>query len=103
MLSHMKQPSLTGTWKLNVVVGGKSGVATFALVQADDGSLSGTYTGQVGSAAVSGIVRDAQVEFSFDWHAGKVKYEGLLAGDKLSGKCVYGSAGGGTFEGARVV
>jgi hypothetical protein len=84
----MKSDSLTGTWKLNVLVGDKSGVATFDFVHAEDGSLSGTYTGQVGSAAVTGTVRDNVVQFGFNWHGGKVKYDGVRSGDKLSGTCV---------------
>ena len=97
----MKKRVLTGTWKLNVHVGDKRCVATFAFVEAKDGTLSGTYTGVVGSAKVSGTVQGADVEFGFDWHGGKVTYKGTCAGGKLSGTCTYGTAGSGTFEGAK--
>ncbi len=93
---------LSGTWKLNVNVGGKSGPATFELVEEEDGTLSGTYTGMVGSARVSGIAKGADVEFSFDWHHGKVKYKGTCIDGRLSGTCLYGTVGEGTFAGGKI-
>ena len=97
----MARNILSGTWKLSVSVGDKSGVATFEFVEGEGGTLSGTYTGVVGSAKVSGTVEGDNVAFSFDWHAGKVKYKGTRVGDKLSGTCIYGTVGEGTFEGRR--
>ena len=97
----MNQSNLSGTWQLKVKVGDKGGVATFELVEGEGGALSGTYTGQVGTAEVSGTVRGPEVEFSFDWHAGKVTYEGTYTDDRMSGRCTYGSAGDGTFEGGK--
>ena len=97
----MQESSLSGTWKLNVNVGGQTGTATFEFVQAKGGGLSGTYTGRLGTASVLGSVKGEDVEFSFDWHAGDVTYRGTYAGGKLSGTCSYGAAGEGTFEGGR--
>ena len=93
--------NLSGTWKLHARVGDKSGVATFELIEGEGGILSGTYSGQVGTARVSGTVHGADVEFRFDWHGGEVKYTGAYADGKLSGTCSYGAAGVGTFEGGR--
>lgn len=93
---------LSGTWKLNVNVGDKSGTATFEFVEGEGGTLSGTYTGMLGSAKVSGTVNGDDVQFSFDWHAGEVRYKGTYVDGKLSGTCSYGAAGEGTFEGAKV-
>ena len=92
---------LSGTWKLNVSVGDKSGPATFELVEEEDGTLSGTYTGMVGSARVSGNVTGVDVEFGFDWHHGKVRYKGTCIDGKLIGTCSYGTVGEGTFEGEK--
>ena len=98
----MRPGNLSGTWKLDVHVGDKSGTATFELVEAQGGALSGTYTGMVGTADVSGTVQGNDVEFSFDWHAGKVTYKGTHVDRKLRGSCTYGSAGEGTFTGGKV-
>jgi hypothetical protein len=98
----MRKINLSGTWKLNVIVGDQNGVATFQLVEGEDGTLSGTYTGRVGSSAkVSGIVKGPDVEFGFDWHAGNVTYKGRYSSGKLSGTCSYGTVGEGTFEGGK--
>lgn len=37
----MREINLSGTWKLNVIVGDQNGVATFQLVEGEDGTLSG--------------------------------------------------------------
>jgi hypothetical protein len=93
---------LSGTWKLSVTVGVKSGIATFDLVEAEDGTLSGTYTGQLGSATVSGTVNGDDVEFWFNWHAGKVRFQGACVDGKMRGTCIYGSVGEGEFEGSKL-
>ena len=93
---------LSGTWKLSVTVGDKSGVATFQLVEAEGDTLSGTYAGQLGSARVSGVTNGDDFEFWFDWHAGQVRYKGACVDDKMSGTCIYGSVGDGEFEGSKV-
>jgi hypothetical protein len=99
----MEKPALTGTWTLDVLVDDKQGVATFEIVEGEDGVLNGTYAGQLGSARITGSVRGADVEFGFDWHHGRVTYRGTHEGGMLSGTCTYGSVGTGTFEGGRAV
>ena len=94
---------LDGTWNLHAKVGHNKGTATFEFVEARDGSLSGTYTGMVGCADLTGTVRGESVEFSFTTKkGGAAKYSGKLVGDELSGTCTYEAAGSGTFEGSRV-
>ncbi len=94
--------NLSGTWKFSVTVGDKSGIATFELVEAEDGSLSGTYSGQLGNAQVRGAVDGDDVELWFDWHAGKVMYKGACGDGTMSGTCTYGSVGEGEFRGNKV-
>jgi hypothetical protein len=98
----MTQYSLSGTWKLNVLVGGKSGVATFEFVESDNGELIGTYSGQAGNAPVIGIRDRQDVNFSFKWHHGAVKYVGTVTGGEMNGTCIYGSVGEGTFCGGKI-
>ena len=94
---------LNGTWQLDVTLGdGQTGTATFELTEAAGGMLSGTYTGQAGSAPVTGSVNGTDVTFSFDSPAaGKVTYQGSYADGRLSGTCDYGMAGKGNFEGGK--
>ena len=94
--------TLNGTWKLSARVGHNKGTATFEFSQYDDGSLSGTYTGLVGSANLTGKVAGQRVEFSFhSQQGGRVTYLGSRDGDEMSGTCTYEAAGSGTFEGHR--
>ena len=89
---------LTGTWTAAVVLDAGAGSATFTFKQTGE-VLSGTYSGVLGSAAVSGTVKGEKVEWSFDsGQAGKVSYTGVVeGGSKITGTTVYGQLGGGTF------
>ena len=80
-----------------VMLDAGSGTATFQLQQKGD-TISGTYSGAVGEAKVTGTVKGDQVEWSFDSQAGKVVYSGKLNGaSKIAGTCEYGQLGKGTF------
>ena len=92
---------VNGTWALTVDLGGQGGEATFELEEKEEGKLTGTYTGAVGEAEVSGTVNGNEVEFSFDSQAGKVTYKGTVDGDTMKGTCSYGQLGEGTFEGSK--
>lgn len=95
--------ALSGTWKLHVKVGGKTGVATFQLEVAPENTIRGTYSGHLGSAQVEGVITGEHFEFWFDWHHGKVRYKGTCSDERMSGTCVYGSVGTGKFEGEKIV
>ena len=88
---------LSGTWSADVVLDAGNGTAKFVLTQKGD-ALSGTYTGALGEAKVSGTVKGNQVEWTFEnADAGKVVYKGTLEGEKIKGTVDYGSVGKGTF------
>jgi hypothetical protein len=88
---------LTGTWSADVVLDAGNGTATFKLTQMGD-TLSGTYTGVLGDAKVTGTVNGNQVQWSFQSdQAGKIVYTGTLDGAKIKGTCEYGALGKGTF------
>jgi hypothetical protein len=89
---------ITGKWNANVVLDAGSGAPTFVFQQSGD-KLTGSYSGTVGEAKLTGTVTGNKVEFSFDGgEAGPVKYSGTLDGDKkMSGTCEYGALGKGTF------
>jgi hypothetical protein len=89
---------ISGTWSASVVLDAGSGTATFVLKQ-DGGKLSGSYSGALGEAKVTGSVKGDEVEWSFDSEdAGKVVYKGKLDGAaKIKGTVEYGQLGKGYF------
>ena len=89
---------ISGTWTAAVVLDAGSGTATFVFQQKGD-ALSGTYSGVLGEAKVTGTVKGNQVEWSFDGgEAGKVSFQGTLDGtSKMKGTAEYGQLGKGTF------
>ena len=89
---------VSGTWSAAVTLDAGSGTATFVLKQSGD-QLSGTYTGALGEAKVTGTVKGDAVEWSFEHaEAGKVQYNGTLKGsNKIEGSVEYGQLGKGTF------
>ena len=89
---------LTGTWSAAVVLDAGSGTATFEFKQTGE-KLTGTYSGAVGSANVTGTVKGSDVEWSFDaGDAGKITYKGTIdASGKIAGTVQYGQLGSGKF------
>jgi len=88
---------LSGTWYADVVLDAGSGTATFELKQTGD-TLSGTYSGALGEAKVTGTVKGDEVTWTFEHdEAGKIVYKGKLEGGKIKGTVEYGQLGKGTF------
>lgn len=98
----VRAADITGTWSAAVVLDAGTGTATFVLEQKGE-TLSGTYTGVLGEAKVTGTVKGDQVEWSFDGgQAGKVIFKGTLDGAaKMKGTAEYGLLGKGTFTADR--
>ena len=87
----------TGTWSASVVLDAGSGTASFVLKQSGD-TLSGTYSGALGEAKVTGSVKGDEVEWTFSTDdAGKVVYKGKLEAGKIKGTVEYGELGKGSF------
>jgi hypothetical protein len=97
-VSMLRAADINGTWAATVMLDAGSGTATFVFEQKGDG-LSGTYSGVLGEAKVTGTVKGNQVEWSFDGGpAGKVSFQGTLDGTaKMKGTAEYGQLGKGTF------
>src|SRR5580692_12103309 len=83
---------ITGKWTANVVLDAGSGSPNFEFHQTGE-KITGTYSGTVGEAKLTGTVTGNKVEFTFDaGEAGAVEYSGTLDGDKkMSGTCEYGA------------
>jgi hypothetical protein len=95
---------VTGTWNVTVEIQGNTGTPTFVLKQ-DGEKLTGTYSGMLGDAPVTGTIKGDQVEWSFDVKSdqvsGKVTYRGTVSGAKMSGKLSLGDLGEGTWTATR--
>ena len=93
---------VTGTWAADVVLEAGTGTATFTLRQ-EGQKISGTYSGVVGTAEVSGSVDGARVQWSFsNSQVGTVTYKGTFEGDtRIKGEVDYGPLGKGTFTAAK--
>lgn len=92
---------ISGTWSFEVVTDAGSGTPKFVFKQ-DGEKLSGTYSGQLGEAKVTGTVKGQDVTFSFDIGAAVV-YQGKIdeSGRKITGKCDIGGQATGTFTGTK--
>lgn len=89
---------ISGTWSADVTLDAGNGTATFVFKQSGE-KLTGTYTGIVGTAAITGTVKGSDVEWSFEnEQAGKISYKGKLdASGKIVGTVEYGQLGSGKF------
>ena len=95
---------MTGTWTMEVQTDQGGGTPSFVLMQ-DGNSLTGTYTGQLGSAPVTGSVDGDKFEISYNLDGGgmqmKIVYSGTLDGDTATGKLDLGGMASGTFTGKK--
>ena len=89
---------VSGTWEAKVEVGGQSGTPTFVLKQAGE-DLTGTYSGALGEAPITGTVKGNDVAFDFEISGYKIHYAGKLAADgkTMEGTVDYGGMASGTF------
>ena len=92
---------LTGTWLGDVQTDAGSGTPTFVLKQ-DGDKLSGTYSGQLGEAKLTGTVKGTAVQFGFSLSQGgdsiEIKYEGEVQADgTMKGKVAFGTMASGTW------
>lgn len=92
---------VTGTWNVAVELSVGSGSPTIVLKQQGE-KLSGTYTGTLGEAPVSGKIDGDKVEFWFEAEAAGQKFRATYKGVVKDGKAMQGTVdysgiGDGTF------
>lgn len=93
---------LTGNWNLTVETDMGSGNPSFMLKQSPDGSITGTYTGQLGESALKGSIKDDDTfHIEFDIQGNMIEYDGKAEGNKMSGKVKLGTMASGTFSGVK--
>lgn len=96
---------LTGTWLFEVNTDAGSGTPTFVLKQEGE-KLTGTYSGQLGDAPVTGTIKGNEVRIEFKVSgAGEespVLYTGTVEGDnKIKGTVDLAGMAKGTFTGTK--
>ncbi len=96
---------ITGNWEFAVDTDMGSGTPTFKFKQ-EGTKLTGDYSGQLGSAPITGTVQGDKVEFTFEIApSGEklvVKYMGTLEGEnKIKGSVDLGGQAKGTFTGTK--
>ncbi len=84
---------VTGTWKVEVDVGGQTGEPVFTLKQKGD-KITGKYNGSFGEQDVTGTVKGNKIEFGFTLDQGKVVYTGTIDKDAMKGEAKYGDLTG---------
>lgn len=91
---------ITGKWDFEVKLDAGTGNPTFTFKQ-DGEKVSGTYQGQLGEAAVTGVVKGNEIKFTFKVSQGgesmTATYEGTIDGATMKGKADYSGLASGTW------
>jgi hypothetical protein len=96
---------ISGNWEFNVETAAGSGSPSFVFKQ-DGEKLTGTYSGLLGKADLTGTVKGDQIDFKFDFNysgqSGVAHYTGTIESNKkMKGKVEIGELGEGTWTGAK--
>lgn len=96
---------VSGKWDFHVDLSAGSGTASYEFKQEGE-KLTGTYTGLLGTAKLTGTVRGNEIRFgftaSYDGEAVPVQATGTIENDKsMKGTVQYGPIGEGTFRAVR--
>lgn len=95
---------VTGKWTAAVETDAGSGAPKFTFKQTGT-ALTGTYSGQLGDAPLTGTVTGDDIEFAFkaspQGESVTVKYKGKVTGDKMKGTVDLGGMATGTFTATR--
>ena len=95
-----QEVSMTGKWNVVTQLPIGPGNPSFDITQ-DGNKLTGTYTGALGNATLSGAIEGNAFKFTFSAANVDCEYVGTLAGDEISGTMELKGLGDGTFKGTR--
>ncbi|MFM9840316.1 MAG: hypothetical protein ACKVOQ_18765 [Cyclobacteriaceae bacterium] len=96
-----KHANVNRTWKMKVETSVGNGSPVFDLKHATDSTLTGTYHGQLGEAAVKGTLKIKTIHLEFSISGNLIEYDGTVDQDSMKGTVKLGSMGSGTFTGTR--
>jgi hypothetical protein len=99
-----KGPDLSGAWVLTTESQMGAQDADMSLKQ-DGSALTGTLVSQMGSVDFTGALEGQAIAFGFMLNTQgmdlRIDYSGVVEGDTMKGKAVFGSFGEGTFTAKR--
>ena len=95
--SNLLAADISGTWQGEVKTDAGNGNPSFVLKQEGE-KITGTYSGQLGEAKLTGTIKGDEVTFSFDAQV-TVVYVAKVdpSGKKMSGTVDLGGQASGTF------
>ena len=94
------EANMTGKWNVVTQLPIGSGNPSFDITQ-DGKQLTGTYSGALGEATVTGSIEGKEFKISFTASNVECEYAGTLDGDEISGTVSLKGLGEGTFKGTR--
>jgi hypothetical protein len=101
-VAFQAQPAkISGTWNMAVETSAGSGTPVFVLKQENDTLVTGTYAGQLGEASVKGTVKASNISLKFTVSDTNIEYVGIVDGNNMKGKVIFGTIGEGTFTGQK--
>ena len=93
---------VSGKWNMTVETSAGSGTPVFVLKQTGE-TITGTYTGQLGQAAVTGALKEKEIKLEFKAGEYHIFYTGTVEGNIMKGKVEIGDVAQGTFSGVKEV
>ena len=106
MTAHLgaQATNVTGEWLFNVQTDQGGGTPTLTFKQ-DGEKLTGKYTGQLGSADLTGTMKGNAIHFTFtidvQGQQAPVTYDGTVEKNTMKGKMDIGGMVNGTFTGTK--
>lgn len=91
---------VSGKWNMTVETSAGSGTPVFVLKQTGE-TVTGTYTGQLGEAVVTGTLKEKEIKLEFKAGDYNVYYTGTVEGNTMKGKVAIGDVAQGTFSGMK--
>ena len=102
LVAALAGADISGTWNVNVQTDMGSGTPVFVLKQSGE-ELTGTYSGALGEAPITGTVKGSEVVIQFEIQGAKIIYTGKIddGAQKMEGKVDMAGMASGTFTAAK--
>ncbi|MBN7812370.1 hypothetical protein J0A68_15565 [Algoriphagus sp. H41] len=91
---------VSGKWNLTVDTDAGSGTPTFLLKQEGE-KITGTYSGQLGEAPLTGTIKGGVIHIEFAVEGNKITYDGKASSTEMEGKVDLAGMATGTFKGKK--
>jgi hypothetical protein len=92
--------NVSGTWNISVQTDAGSGTPIFVLQQEGE-RITGTYSGQLGKAPVTGTLQGNVIHIEFAIDGNKIVYDGTATATEMEGTVDLAGMATGTFKGKK--